>query len=159
MWWGSHSTAESRDLTTPTPFWGNFEPPKPTPAVRALVGAVEAVMQPIAEFAHVDAELGAQAVVLVGLAAGHFALGTCRAPKGTRVSTGTVTPWVPTPSLSRGRGTGRFMGAPPSPAQGDLISIINWKNYKGSQALFLSSSEKKQGMETNNKHSINPLTA
>lgn len=64
----------------PLPFPGT---PKPTPAVRALVRAVEAVVEPIAEFAHVDAELGAQAVVLVGLAAGHFALGTCKDTKGS----------------------------------------------------------------------------
>lgn len=142
------------------PFPGTECPPKRTPAVRPLVGAIEAVVQPIAEFAHVDAELGAQAVVLVGLAAGHFALGTCRAPKGTRVSTGTVTPpgcqHLPCPVAVAQAGS---WGAPLSPAQGDLISIINWKNYKGSQALFLSSSEKKRGTETNNKHTINPLRA
>lgn len=101
----------------PPLFLGLCCPPKPTPAVRPLVGAVEAVVEPIAEFAHVDAELGAQAVVLVGLAAGHFALGTCRAPKGTKVSTGDRDPpQVPTPSLSRGRGTGRFMGGPSEPS-------------------------------------------
>lgn len=87
--------------------------------------------------------------------------GPARTPKGQHRDRDPPPPLrVPTPSLSRGRGTGRFMGGPPpSPAQGDLISVINWKNYKGSQALFLSSSEKKQGMETNNKHTINPLTA
>lgn len=143
----------------PPLFLGLCCPPKPTPAVRPLIRAVEAVVEPIAEFAHVDAELGAQAVVLVGLAAGHFALGTCRAPKGTKVSTGDCDPprcqHLPCPEAVAQAGS---WGAPLSPAQGDLISIINWKNYRGSQALFLSSSEKKRGMETNNKHTINPLT-
>lgn len=53
----------------------------PNLAVRPLIRAIEAVVEPIAQFAHVDAQLGAQAVVLVGLAPRHFALRACKDSK------------------------------------------------------------------------------
>lgn len=63
-------------------------PQTPTPTVWPLVGAVEAVVEPVAQFAHVNAELCAQAVVLVGLASGHLALRTCKTAKGRTVTKG-----------------------------------------------------------------------
>lgn len=54
-----------------------------TSAVGALIRAIHAVVDPIAEAGHGDAQLGAQAIVLVGLTSLDLALWTWGQMEGT----------------------------------------------------------------------------